>query len=61
MESGIKHKLEMYKCLDEYQGLRFKNVEFTAAQDNSTVDVATIDFVGTLPPPLKRKKPTNVS
>jgi len=60
MASGKKHKLEIYECLEEYQGLSFKNVEFTAAKDNST-DVATIDFFGELPPPLKRRKSANVS
>ena len=53
MASGIKHKLEIYECLEEYhQGLSFKNVKFTAAKDNST-DVAMIDFFGESLPPLK--------
>ena len=44
MASGIKRKLEINECLEEYQGLSFKNVEFTAAKDNSTDDMAMIDF-----------------
>ena len=51
----------MYECLKEYQELSFKNVEFTAAIDSSTGDVATIDVVGVSPPPVKRKKYTSVS